>query len=137
MKYKTKTVKIKIKNKYKKLIDKLYNEPNQDLTLKEILTALSKPYYRWYVDGEKESIKLFASCLEDKNIEPKVLVYLFNKYCKVNAWFRYIPEPDGGEWIDEKEPLTGFSIEIKSIKNFNKELKSLSKKQNNTKEFIM
>ena len=134
---KNRTVKIKIKSKYKKLIIKLNDESKQDLTLKEILTALSKPYNRYYANEEKESLKLFVSCLKDKNIEQKDIVSVFNKYCTVEPWFKYYPEPEGWEWwIDEKEPFVGFAVKIKSTKDFNKELKSLSKEHNVTQEFV-
>ena len=134
---KNRTVKIKIKSKYKKLIIKLNDESKQDLTLNEIILAISKPYDAYTMNGEQESLKLFVSCLKDKNIERKDIVSVFNKYCTVEPWFKYHPEPDGVEWwIDEKEPFVGFAVKIKSTKDFNKELKSLSKKHNVTQEFV-
>ena len=109
-------IKIRIKNKYKKLIIKLDKQPNEEYSIKDIIVALSKPYSVYTMNGENESLNLFISCLKDKNIDREKLVSAFNKHCKIEPWFKYNHEPDGGEWIDEKEPLLGFAIKIKSTK---------------------
>ena len=121
------TIKLRIPKNIVELANKVDNEENYEpLTKKEIALALSNLYdnYGYFRREEKLCVQLFASCMKDK-LDSEALIDAFNKYCRVSAYFNYVPEMDGGEFINEKDPFAGFEIRVENTKEFYGTLKLL------------
>ena len=127
MDIRVRTIKLKIPKNIVELANKVYDEDNYEpLTKKEIALVLSNFYdnYGYFRREEKLCVQLFARCMKD-NINCETLIDAFNKYCKVSAYFNYVPEMDGGEFINEKDPFAGFGIKVENTKEFYGTLKLL------------
>ena len=121
---------MKLSSGDKKLIKKLNTTPNCELTDKEILMTFAK-YYKFGENKTKtESLELFKYLYFSKKFKNKeVLNYLFNKYCKVETWFKIEYLEDGSEMLAKDKPFKGYDIVIEKPKQFKEELKSFAKKK--------
>ena len=113
MDIRVRTIKLKIPKNIVELANKVYDEDNYEpLTKKEIALVLSNFYdnYGYFRREEKLCVQLFARCMKD-NINCETLIDAFNKYCKVSAYFNYVPEM-------EKTHLLVSELKWKTQKNF-------------------
>ena len=119
---------MKFTREIKKLIMKLNDENHEPLTKQEISLALTYlKMTKYYLCRRKEElcIRKFAYDIKNRKENRDELINLFNQYCKVRAWFYIEYLPDGGEMLQEKDPFSGFDIEIEQPEAFYDKLQEL------------